>query len=227
VALSYLGALSHPLLDWQTSYAIQLFSPFTDLWFHNDSLFIIDVWIWLALAAGIWLSRRRERREGDWESPARTALALLVAYVFANGVLTAFVKNEAQMSEPYANPDVMVATPPPVLFWRRELIWREDGMIARGRYDPLISWMTMHDYTAAQPDGMADPLARQGMTASRPVVAFMRWSILPMAHVERGRCSARVLYEDARFGGRPTIRTMRLAVTVPVRGEDCPAASES
>ena len=28
VALSYLGTLTHPLLDWQTTYAVQLFSPF-------------------------------------------------------------------------------------------------------------------------------------------------------------------------------------------------------
>lgn len=221
-ALSFLGVLTHPLLDWQTSYAIQLFSPFSNTWFHNDSLFIIDVWIWIALGVGIWLSRRRERRETAWQAPARTALTLLVAYVLANSALTAFVKNEAQMSEPYANPDVIVATPAPVLFWRRELIWRENGMIAWGSYDPLIKPMGLHDYTSLRPDGMSDPLARQGMDNSRAVVAFMRWSILPMAQVERGRCSARVLYEDARFGGRPTIRTMRLSTTVPVAGEGCP-----
>ncbi|MGZ5792554.1 MAG: metal-dependent hydrolase, partial [Croceibacterium sp.] len=28
VALSYIGCVTHPLLDWQTSYAIQLFAPF-------------------------------------------------------------------------------------------------------------------------------------------------------------------------------------------------------
>jgi inner membrane protein len=75
--------------------------------------------------------------------------------------------------------------------------------------------------TPPEPDGMADPIAREGMTGSRAVVAFMRWSILPMAQVERGPCRARVLYEDARFGGRPTIRTMRLSTTVPTGGEGC------
>ena len=30
VALSYIGAISHPLLDLQTTYAVQLFSPFSD-----------------------------------------------------------------------------------------------------------------------------------------------------------------------------------------------------
>ena len=45
VALSYIGALSHPLLDWQTTYSVQLLSPLSDKWFHADTLFIIDVWI--------------------------------------------------------------------------------------------------------------------------------------------------------------------------------------
>src|SRR3712207_5053379 len=30
VALSYIGAISHPLLDWQNTYAVQLLSPFDD-----------------------------------------------------------------------------------------------------------------------------------------------------------------------------------------------------
>src|SRR5918993_1096972 len=61
VALSYIGALSHPLLDWQTTYSVQLLSPFSDKWFHTDTLFIIDVWLWAILGGTIWLSRRRER----------------------------------------------------------------------------------------------------------------------------------------------------------------------
>ncbi len=74
LALSFLGCLTHPLLDWQTSYAVQLLSPFSNLWFHNDSLFIIDVWIWTGLSLAIWLSRRRERAgEGNWRRPPMIA----------------------------------------------------------------------------------------------------------------------------------------------------------
>ena len=221
LALSYIGAISHPLLDWQNSYAIQLLSPLSDKWFHNDALFIIDVWIWTGLAVAIWLSRRRERREGDWRRPALAALTVLVCYVAGNGMLSAQAKLAPVEHRPHARPEVLVATPPPVLFWRRELIWRQDGAIARGSFDPLHSLQRLVSYTAAQPDGMADPIARQGMNASPEVVAFMRWSILPMAQVVREKCRARVLYEDARFGGRPTIRTMRLAVAVPLAGEGC------
>jgi len=218
VALSYIGAISHPLLDWQNSYAIQLFSPFTNQWFHNDALFIIDPWIWVALALAVWLSRRRERRGvGDWGRPAVAALAVLVAYVGANSAVSARAK-----SLPFARaPDVVVATPEPLRFWRREVIWREYGAIARGTFDPFLSLRRFASQTPPEPDGMADPIAREGMDGSRAVIAFMRWSILPMARVERGPCTARVLYEDARFGGRPTVRIMRLSTTVPTGGVGC------
>jgi inner membrane protein len=222
VALSYIGALSHPLLDWQNSYAIQLFSPLSNQCFHNDSLFIIDPWIWVTLALAIWLSRRRERHgNGGWGRPAVAALAVLVVYVAVNGTLSARAKAAPIEQAPHARPDVIVATPEPLQFWRREVIWRENGAIARGTFDPLQSPDQLASRTPPVPDGMSDPLARRGMTGSRAVAAFMRWSILPMAQIERGPCSARVLYEDARFGGRPTIRTMRLSTLVPLANPGC------
>src|SRR6478736_2634963 len=90
VALSYLGTLTHPLLDWQTTYAVQLLSPFDSRWYHTDGLFIIDVWIWVGLAFAIWLSRRRERRgETGWRRPAIVGAAALLAYISTNGAETA------------------------------------------------------------------------------------------------------------------------------------------
>src|SRR5687767_8695946 len=33
VLLAYIGTISHPLLDWQNTYAVQMFSPLSNLWF--------------------------------------------------------------------------------------------------------------------------------------------------------------------------------------------------
>ena len=221
VALSYIGTLTHPLLDWQNIYAAQLFSPFSDRWFHNDSLYIIDPWIWLGLGLAIWLSRRRERQEGNWHGPAQAALALLVAYVCANGALTAFAKQEAQLSEPHADSQTLFATPPPLKVWRRELVWRDGGMVAWGDYDPLVSLVGLTDYTAPAPDNMSDPLARQAMTATPAIVRFMRWSTMPMARIERGRCSARVSFGDARYGRTVAANRFRQDAIVPIKGPGC------
>jgi inner membrane protein len=220
LALSFIGAITHPLLDWQTTYSIQLLSPFSDKWFHNDALFIVDVWIWAGLGFAIWLSRRRERRGGDWRGPAKAGLALLLVYIAGNGLLTAFIKNEAQMSEPYANPDAMYASPPPLLFWRRELAWRQAGEVRWGSYDPFRGLLSVRDVTDPVPDNMADPFAQRAL-ASPQLAAFARWSTMPIARIERSRCSARVSFGDARYGRTVAENRFRQEVIVPTGVRDC------
>jgi inner membrane protein len=222
LALSYIGCLTHPLLDWQTSYAIQLFSPFSDRWYHNDSLFILDIWIWLGLGFSVWLSRRREKRGvADWRRPAIAAAGALLLYICANGALTAHAVQVPLESAPHAKPDTMIASPPPVLFWRRNLIWRQDHAIWRGDYDPAISWDTLTGYSGPVPDGMTDPLARHVLLTSPELTRLRRWSILPMARVVRGRCSVRVQYQDARFGGRPGAGRLGQSVTLATHAPGC------
>ena len=59
LALAYIGCFSHPLFDWFNSYGIRLLEPFSSQWFYGDTLFIIDIWLWASLIAGVWVSRRR------------------------------------------------------------------------------------------------------------------------------------------------------------------------
>lgn len=61
VLLSYLAVWSHPLLDWMNTYGVRLLMPFDDRWFYGDTLFIIDPWFWLLMAAGVVLARSSSR----------------------------------------------------------------------------------------------------------------------------------------------------------------------
>lgn len=61
--LSFLAVWSHPLLDWLNTYGVRLLMPFDGRWFYGDTLFIIDPWLWLVLAAGILLSRQANKTE--------------------------------------------------------------------------------------------------------------------------------------------------------------------
>ena len=71
LALAYIGCFSHPALDWLNNYGIRLLEPFSHRWFYGDTLFIIDLWIWIALGLSLWLSLRRERRgTANWRRPA-------------------------------------------------------------------------------------------------------------------------------------------------------------
>ena len=215
MVLSYLGALTHPLLDWQNTYAVQLMSPFSDLWFHNDSLFIIDVWVWTGMAFAIWLSRRRERRGGSWRRPAIVACAAMIAYITANGVLTQAVKNRIRPDEAVPQPDAVFASPPPAWFWKRDVVWRENGLIGSESYD----WLTQVDSSAPEPDGMDDPLVGRAMHANSAVIAFMRWSTMTTAEIARERCRALVRFRDARYGGN---NSFTHTVELPLEGTGCP-----
>lgn len=246
VALSYLGALTHPLLDWQNTYAVQLLSPFSNKWFHNDSLFIIDVWVWTGLAFAIWLSRRRERQaRGHWRRPAIIALAAFAAYVGGNSMISMLAKDAARIGPPYAAPDVIFASPKPVISYRRRLVWRDAGEIAYGEFNPLRSLTTLQNFDAPQPDNMDDPLARRAMRANADVRDFMNWSVLPTADIARGRCEARIRLGDARFSRRDMPGWLKdsseksgereeeggsipsgMTVYLPIEGTDCPPASQ-
>jgi inner membrane protein len=227
LALAYLGCLTHPLLDWQTSYAVQLFSPFTDLWFHNSSLFIIDVWIWTGVAFAIWLSRRREKLGGNWQRPAVAALAGMVAYICANGVLSAYARQSPIVGEPYGSPDIVVVSPPPVLFWRRDVVWREDGAIGRGQFTPFHSLTTLRTFDPPEPDGMDDPIVWQGLRADAAVERFGRWSILPTASVARERCRVVIEYEDARYDRRSGPGRLGQSVSLPTNAAGCEGAQQA
>jgi inner membrane protein len=222
VALSYIGCLTHPLLDWQTSYAIQLFTPFDKRWYHNDSLFILDVWIWLGLGVAIWLSKRREKRgQGNWRAPAIIAAAALVLYITANGVLSERAFSAKIVDIKGARPDVIVVSPPPVAFWQRNVIWRYRHKMGSGEYDPIANVTYDPTYSPVVPDGMTDPLVRQVLMTDPRLARFRRWSILPMASVERQRCQVRVDFQDARFGFRPSRGRLGQSVTLPTHAPGC------
>jgi inner membrane protein len=79
LGLATLGVLTHPALDWMNTYGIRLLMPFSERWFYGDSLFIIDPWIWLALAAplvAVYATTRR--RQILWAVLALVATALML-----------------------------------------------------------------------------------------------------------------------------------------------------
>ncbi len=84
IALAYLGAISHPLLDWLNTYGVRLLMPFDDSWFYGDTLFIVDPWMWLLLGAAVVLGRPSR----PWaRGRERIATALVVAFLLYVGAM--------------------------------------------------------------------------------------------------------------------------------------------
>lgn len=203
--LSLIGTLSHPLFDWFNNYGIRLLEPFSSEWFYGDTLFIIDVWILLGLGWAVWLSRRRERAgRGDWNWPARTALGAMSVYVAFNFALSFYAARMPQ----YDGPSVRVANPVPIAFWRREVLWRDEGWLdpplfreTYGKYGfTLFGGEIEGSRVVLGSTNMADPRIAQWAKGDPQAEAFLFWSRMPIA--EPGPKG--ILLKDQRFMDVPT-----------------------
>lgn len=210
LALCYLGALTHPLLDLQNTYAVQLLSPGSARWFHTDGLFIISPWLLAMLGAGIWLARRRKLG-----GPAMAALAGVIGFIGVNVAISA-----QAWAAPGIDADRIFAAPEPLLFWRRDMVWRQAGTITHARYDPLGRGLS--EVSAPELDNMGDPLVRRAAVATPEVRKFLAWAQMPVARIERRACSATVTFGDARFSGPRMVGSFAVAADVPTPGPGCP-----
>jgi len=207
LALCYIGAITHPLLDLQTTYSVQLLSPLSGRWFHSDSLFIIDAWIWLLLVFAIAISQAMEG-EGDrhWGRPVQAALAVAFAYICFNIGLSETAVAEVRHRTP--NATAIFASPPPIAFWRRDMVWREGRNIDTATYRPFAGGLGPTRDLGN--DGMADPTVRSAIQRSKGLRKFLHSSILSVATVSRSGCRATVNIGDARYL-EPGTRSSRLA----------------
>lgn len=117
VALSFLGVLSHPALDWLNTYGVRLLMPFDGRWFYGDALFIIDPWFWLLAAAGVVLARSGSARAAaGWLLLAGLATWLvLTTNLVGAGVKAGWMAGVLAIA---------------LLAWRRPA-WAETGALAR------------------------------------------------------------------------------------------------
>lgn len=217
--LAYIGTLSHPALDYLNSYGIRLLEPFSSRWVYGDTLFIIDVWIWAALILGFLVSRRRERQGSDWRRPAWTACGAIFAYILLNGFITAQIERKGREAYEWAfvaKPEMVVAAPVPLAFWRRDVLWRDP--VRHGRF-PLS--LFDRRLISARPDvalgsGTENNLGHPALAASRgrpDVAAFLFWSRMPFVHEENGRA----YLMDQRFSSALTRDRFRVPLDSPAK----------
>jgi inner membrane protein len=61
LAVSAIGVVTHPALDWLNNYGLRWLMPFDGRWFYGDAVFIIDPWLWLLLGGGALLTYSQSR----------------------------------------------------------------------------------------------------------------------------------------------------------------------
>lgn len=215
LALAYIGCLSHPLFDWFNSYGIRLLEPFSSQWFYGDTIFIIDIWLWIALIAGVWISIRRERKGApNWRSPAVASFAAICAYIFTNGLITGRAETltaKAVEQKHNITPTLVVANPVPVQFWKREMLWRDETSYGQGTYSALNdvvidSKVGLHRMEVAR----AKALASDDVNGS----AYLFWSRMPVVQTVSAGDGKKMNISDQRFGN-PMVSD-RFMVSVPL-----------
>ena len=185
-ALAFIGCLTHPAMDWLNVYGIRLLEPFSSQWFYGDTLFIIDPWLWAMLIAGIWVSRRREKSGAEWMRPARVGIAVVLAYIGVNGVISLADARASGVSD-----QIAIASPVPLAFWQREMILgdRNDWSLRlnEGGFPPF---RPITDQPCAWPD------FTEVRRTNSQLDAFLFWSRAPfLTRAPDGS----VILRDARF----------------------------
>jgi inner membrane protein len=221
LALAFIGCISHPALDWLNNYGIRLLEPFSSQWFYGDTIFIIDIWIWVALGLSVWLSLRRERRgEGSWTRPAWIGFTAICAYIFANGVIThqaekgareqvlARYDRTASMPEP-----LVVANAIPFEFWRRKIAWRDAhdygfGDYILGKGVVLTGEVRPHNMDRK---GLRQIFANASPGTAKNFMLYLFWSRMPLLERQTGK----IIIRDQRFLDARVAD--RFAVTIPLR----------
>lgn len=222
LALAYIGCFTHPALDWLNVYGIRLLEPFSSRWFYGDTLFIIDLWVWIALIAGVWLSLRRERKGDDnWRRPAISAAIFMSLYIFANGLITGWVERMATKKLLVDIPHVegkltVVANPWPVVFVCRDVLWRDQAYYGGGDYCPF-SGVRLKD--AGSPHFMRDVDSDRGLLAERikdtpDLRAFLFWSRMPVQKIVRRDDGYYAKIIDQRFDNELTRERFKIEVEV-------------
>ena len=195
LALSYLGVLSHVLLDCLNNYGVRLLMPFSNRWFYGDAVFIVDPWLWLALGAGVLFARRLGRPR-----IAAVAIAIATAYVAMMAALA--VSSRAAVLDAWTArygtpPRALMVGPMAVVPLRKTVIAEAGDRYYRGRFD----WVTRD----LQIDGSSIPKQEDHPAVRRArehqaFRAILKWARFPYYLVEQTSRGTRVTLQDARFG---------------------------
>src|SRR5262245_46980074 len=194
--LSYIGVSSHVFLDYLNNYGVRLLAPLDWRWFYGDAVFIADPWLWLALGAGVWLSRSRHT---VW--PARGALVFTACYVVVMLMSARAARDvviRAWLDTRGAAPRALMVGPRPVTPFTRDIIVDAGDHYEPGRFSWSGAIVTFDPDRIPKNETL--PAVRRAAETSA-VGHFLSWSRFPFWTVVPGDGAARVTVGDMRFAG--------------------------
>ncbi|MBA3344919.1 MAG: metal-dependent hydrolase [Gemmatimonadales bacterium] len=208
LVLAAVAIVSHPLLDTLNTYGVRWLMPFSGRWFYGDTLFIVDPWVWLALAGGLLLRSARGGLLLALGYVLVLAISGVAARILATGELTRLSGEPVRslmVSPVLANPFV------------RTVVAAQNGSyrvaIFRWLERPHLDPRSVQVFPRDRPDHPAVEAAAATTLARR----FLGWARFPVFQIEPGSGTAgsyHVHLVDLRYANRPGVTFG--SVTIPV-----------
>ena len=229
VLLSLLAVATPPFLDLLNTYGVRLLMPFSGHWFHGDTLFIADPWLWLVLGVG-WLVAVVLRRRGTAhpERAARGALALTGAYVLAmaaSNIEAQGIVRRAAIAEGGPAVEALMISPLPVNPFRRGVVMQRDGGYELGSFDWLARPHYRPERIVRRETGLDAPAVRAAAAATRAGRIFLDWARFPVMDVVPVSTGYQVYLADARYGLGGRSRFGKVAIFIPQTISSPPAVN--
>jgi inner membrane protein len=193
--VAFLAVLTHPFLDWLTTYAIAIFAPLSWRWYSGNAIFIVDWVYWLLMIVGIgWSALRERRHRPNPGRPAQISGMIMLAYIGLNLAESNYVERATAdaLRKRGIEPMLVVAGPPPLAFWDRTIEWRSTDRFGSGSFDPGFG---VRLDPVADPIGLDDPQLALAASTQRHVRSFLVWSRMPIVV----RIGGRAYLTDQRF----------------------------
>lgn len=220
--LSFVAILSHPILDTLNTYGVRWLMPFSGTWYYGDTLFIVDPWVWLVLALGIYSSRRRERAaRSDPAHPAWLALAVIALYVGAmalSGMAAARIVASEVASLSGGPVQATMAGPVLLDALVRQFVTQQEGEYRVGTFRwlerPHVNRADVLTFPRGQPSHPAVLSAAESPMGRR----FLGWARFPTFGIEEvGPGQFLVHVVDLRYARRPGdgFGAISIPVTLP------------
>ena len=178
--VAFLAVLTHPFLDWLTTYAIALLAPLNWRWSSGDAIFIVDWVYWLLMIVGIgWSAIRWRRGRPNAGRPAQVAGILMLAYIAFNLGESSRLESETEtiLRSRGIQPTLVVASPPPLAFWQRTILWRDSQRYGSGSFD-LRRGLVID--SESSPLRLDDPRLARAKASEPHVRAYLVWSRMPI-----------------------------------------------
>jgi inner membrane protein len=218
--LSFIAILSHPILDALNTYGMRWLMPFSGTWFYGDTLFIVDPWVWLALAAGIYFSRRSA-------GAARLALAAVMLYIgtmalsgrAARSIIT---REIASLS---GRPvDAVMAGPVPFDPLVRDFVAEQGDEYQVGTFRWLAEPQVRNGEVKRYPRSWPSHPAFEAAAKTLPARRFLGWARFPTFEVDTVRPGEYLVHlVDLRYARGPGGSFGALSIPVRLKTTSAPS----